>query len=200
MNQMAFKINVLGPEDAKRKSQAGFSEWKRLKERGEAEPEPVKKTKKARIDSKPKTKPGASKRRMMSEWEARGFVSRFLQYVAEGKTKDVRRVLGMGLDPNARNADGWTALMKAAEGGHMETAEFLIKMGAEVDARNHLGTTALNRAISGGHVDTVGMLLEHGADANARSGFGRSMLQSVRDSFEFGHPELEMVLRRYGAK
>ena len=39
---------------------------------------------------------------------------------------------------------GWTALMIACMGGHVECVRSLISRGAKVNAKNHLGETALD--------------------------------------------------------
>ena len=66
-------------------------------------------------------------------------------------------------------SDGWTALMHACQGGHVDTARLLIDSGADVNAkRTSDGLTALMAACQGGHVDTARLLIDSGADVNAK--------------------------------
>ena len=57
--------------------------------------------------------------------------------------QEVKRLLNEGADVNARNQDGWTSLMMAALGGHLEVAKLLIDKGADVNAKNNAQGTAL---------------------------------------------------------
>jgi len=71
-----------------------------------------------------------------------------------------------GVDINARNAYGWTALMHAARVGNEELVTLILNHGAEVDARSDDGWTALMRAAVKGHEGVLRILLAHGAQVN----------------------------------
>ena len=45
---------------------------------------------------------------------------------ALGELETVQSLVGKGIDVNAKDNNGETALMKASAGGHIETVEFLI--------------------------------------------------------------------------
>ena len=49
-----------------------------------------------------------------------------------GDAREIEEALRNGANANAKDNDGWTALMQAAVHGHTETAELLLKHGAEV--------------------------------------------------------------------
>lgn len=51
-------------------------------------------------------------------------------------------LLASGADPNARNNDGWTALIKASAAGHAEVVRRLLARGADMDVEDSLGRTA----------------------------------------------------------
>ncbi|PIE89361.1 MAG: hypothetical protein CR997_11575 [Acidobacteria bacterium] len=58
-----------------------------------------------------------------------------------GNTKLVAHCLSEGLDPNAADSMGFTALMIAAQNNHLETAKLLIEAGGRTDLKNHAGQT-----------------------------------------------------------
>ena len=73
--------------------------------------------------------------------------------------------------------DGWTALMKAANGGHFEVVkQLLVARGAEVNARNNAGWTALMKAAMEGHLALVKFLVAHGADIYIKNEEGDTAL------------------------
>ncbi len=65
-------------------------------------------------------------------------------YATEYGQTDVVRVLleKGGVDTNAKNANGMTALMKAYEGGHMDIVDMLLESGVDSNIRNQSGKTA----------------------------------------------------------
>ena len=64
------------------------------------------------------------------------------------------------LDVNAADADGWTALMRAAGRGHTDRVTALLAApGLDVNAADGDGWTALIWAANGGHAETVTALL-----------------------------------------
>jgi ankyrin repeat protein len=62
-----------------------------------------------------------------------------------GRTETVKQLLANGADPNATDAEGWSALQAAAENGHLEIVKLLVKAGAN---KNYVfsGKTALQFA------------------------------------------------------
>ena len=70
---------------------------------------------------------------------------------------------------------GQSALMLAAENGHIKMVERLIKAEANVNLRHKLGNTALTLAAQYGHSQIVQLLMDSGADANGID--GKSFLQ-----------------------
>lgn len=63
-----------------------------------------------------------------------------------GHTESVRVLLQAGADPNAKDENGWTALMHAARKGYVEIGRFLVENGADVTVRLADGNTALSWA------------------------------------------------------
>ena len=90
-----------------------------------------------------------------------------------------------GADLKSTNRYGGTALIPAAERGHVETVRTLIEAGVDVDHVNSLGWTALLEAIilgDGGaaHTQIVQMLVSAGARTNLADRDGVTPLGHAR--------------------
>src|SRR5947199_9807566 len=79
----------------------------------------------------------------------------------------VRALLQTGVDVNAAQVDGTTALHWAAFNDDAETLALLVRARANVNAVNRYGVPPLALACTNGNAATVKLLLEAGADANA---------------------------------
>ena len=69
-----------------------------------------------------------------------------IQVAGHGDTYAVQVLLSKGVDPNAKDRFGWTALMFAARDGHLPVIQILIEKGADPSAKNVAGETALDIA------------------------------------------------------
>src|SRR5712671_3141098 len=83
-----------------------------------------------------------------------------------GDKEALRTLLKQGVNINAAEADGTTALHWASYRDDVEAADLLIKAGAKVDAANDLGATPLWTASQNGSAAMVRRLLEAGANPN----------------------------------
>src|SRR5436190_1530732 len=63
----------------------------------------------------------------------------------------VRTLLKQGMDVNARQLDGTTALHWAARWNDLEMVDVLIRAGANVSTRNRIGSTAMMLACESGN-------------------------------------------------
>jgi len=72
------------------------------------------------------------------------------------------------------NKPGWTALIYAATNGHHGIVELLLENHAYIDAAPPNGVTALMMAARGGHLETVKLLLEEGADPTLKTDLGQT--------------------------
>jgi TonB family protein len=87
----------------------------------------------------------------------------------------VRVLLGKGVDVNAVNNFGNTALMIAASWGNSDLVRILLGSGADSSTSDKHGCRPLFRAAAHGHAEVVRILLSHGADVNAKCALGNSI-------------------------
>ena len=91
----------------------------------------------------------------------------------------LNRLIEAGVDINATNIYGETALMEAARYGRSVVANRLIEAGADVNATNIYAETVLMEAARDGFLDLVNILIEAGADVNATDRFGKTALMKA---------------------
>jgi ankyrin repeat protein len=108
----------------------------------------------------------------------------------------VRKLLGTGVDVNAAQVDGTTALHWAAYHDDVETVRLLVEAGANVNVVNRYGVPPLAQACTNGNDAIVKLLLEAGADANATMKGGESVLMLAARS---GNIEAVAALLTRGA-
>src|SRR6516164_5153427 len=89
-----------------------------------------------------------------------------LMAALSGDEKRVGQLLAGGADANHTDGNGWTALMRAAEGGHITIADRLLAAKAKVDHADNKGKTALMRAAENRRVAMVDQLIKYGANVN----------------------------------
>eukprot|EP00731_Ephydatia_muelleri_P021283 Em0013g1010a len=65
--------------------------------------------------------------------------------------------------------DGWTALMKAYDMGHMECVKMLLDKGSQINMKPKWGETELLKASEVGKVESVKLLLDGGAQVNVQN-------------------------------
>jgi len=78
----------------------------------------------------------------------------------------VQYLLGYGVQVDQTTPDGSTALICAADRGHLSVVECLLAHQAKVDHQYLWGNTALRHAAGGGHEAVVQCLLDHGAQVD----------------------------------
>ncbi|MCK7595372.1 ankyrin repeat domain-containing protein [Pseudomarimonas salicorniae] len=83
---------------------------------------------------------------------------------AQGDSAAVERLLLLGLEIDARDGKGATALLRACGGGHAACVGLLLQRGADSAVAADSGATCLSAAISMRHRSVVERLLDSGAD------------------------------------
>jgi ankyrin repeat protein len=117
-----------------------------------------------------------------------------LRSLEKGDVAAANRLLSSGVAVNARNKEGWTALILAAQRNLSDVAHTLITRGADVNARDKQGQTALMHAARKGHRQTVELLVTQGADVSAKDRASRTALMYAQDPPpvpEAGHEKSE---------
>jgi hemoglobin len=103
-------------------------------------------------------------------------------------------LIRLGADPDAREAEGHTALYRASTG---EVAGVLLAAGASVDvASGPTRGTALHQAARRGYVSVAQALLDHGATIDARDAKGQTPLRRAVNCRQL---QIVRLLLRHGA-
>ena len=124
-------------------------------------------------------------RRALAGWGAWAVATREVRLCEAAELRlmgELRALLAEGVDVNAADGNGWTALHLAAREGHVRAVHMLIEAGADVHATTDRGETPLHLAVHGrgqseaARLVTVERLVEAGADVNAADSDGRTVL------------------------
>jgi len=100
-----------------------------------------------------------------------------------------------GIDVNAKNTWGNTALLLASMSGQTEPVAMLLTYGADVNMKDINGYTALMWASMQGHTNLVAMLLEQpGIDVNAENDDGLTALHYASDN---GHTQIIKLFKQH---
>ncbi len=110
----------------------------------------------------------------------------------EGHLKTAEFLLNEGADVNAKNDEGNTALILAAQLNKKDIVELLLNKGADVHAANLKGYTALMLAASKGQGDVICPLVRKGADINAKDNEGNTALQYAT---QYNHNNVLQIFR-----
>ena len=113
-----------------------------------------------------------------------------------GQASAVNYLLDGGMDVNAKDAYGNTALIAAASNDQTEMVEALLARGANVNAANKKELTALMGAAVRGDYELVHRLIGAGADVNAKNNDGETALFMA---VQYGHYTAAKVLLNGGA-
>jgi len=108
-----------------------------------------------------------------------------LPFDHEWTAAEVRARIAAGARVNARDDDGWTPLMFAAEHSDVEAVTALLEAGATVNARSAFGWTALmSAALYNTDPQVIARLVEAGASVNvmAEDGSTPLILATYNDS------------------
>jgi hypothetical protein len=121
-------------------------------------------------------------------WRTKPGMNRFMQAAGIGDLKQLESEYDAGIDINASDETGWTALMLASAMCQESAVRRLLDWGAKPNLKDKNGDTALIGASSAFCVDDKSrkaqakiarMLLDQGADANAQDFTGQTALMAV---------------------
>src|SRR4051812_40748691 len=104
---------------------------------------------------------------------------RLVEAVKSRNTEAIRSLLRGGVDVNAPQPDGATALHWAAHNDDQAAADLLIRAGANLNATNELGATPLWIAAAQGSAVMVATLLQAGANPNVALDEGETPLMAA---------------------
>ncbi|MEF3083496.1 ankyrin repeat domain-containing protein [Luteimonas sp. SMYT11W] len=85
-----------------------------------------------------------------------------------GDAEAVRRLLDLGFPVDTVDAQGCTALLRAAGGGHRDVVELLLSRDADAARAAQSGATPLSAAVSMRHAEVVDRLLTSGVSLDQR--------------------------------
>lgn len=88
--------------------------------------------------------------------------------IRQGDVEAVRRHLRSGVDINALDRYGQTALMLAVHRGHGEIVQLLVEHGADLNVTAKYNLSALMLAVVAGHENIARLLARAGADLSIK--------------------------------
>ena len=97
-----------------------------------------------------------------------------------GDEKMVREILSTGIDTNARDTLGATALHGAMFQQNITVIRLLLEHGFDPNAKNNHGYTPLHNAVTANNLEAARLLLQHGADKRIRCLQGHTPLDKAR--------------------
>ena len=125
--------------------------------------------------------------------------AKLIQAVKDGDLQTVQDLLTSGVEGNAKDYDGKTALGWAAYKGHTEIVKLLLEKGADVNAKTNKGITALMLAAEQNHMEITKILLAKDTDINAKTtDNGQTALMTA--ATKSGHTAIVGLLLENGAE
>lgn len=120
----------------------------------------------------------------------------FISRAKQGDAEIMEIFLVAGINPDAKDNNGRTALMWASVNGHAAAANILLNRGADANAVDNAGMTPLMGAASAGRTEIVSLLLEKGANMNST---GRDGMTALLHASSGGYTEILNILMDRGA-
>ncbi len=117
---------------------------------------------------------------------------------SHGDAAAMKRLLDAGLDPNARDAAGYTPLIAAARAGNVSMVRLLTSRGADPNLPDAAvnSWTPLLHAVHKDQARSIAALLDAGANANGADSYGQSPLMMAAG---YGYTDIVKILLARGA-
>lgn len=118
-------------------------------------------------------------------WSPENQAKAFLNAVSATRLARVRQLLTLGVDPNAADPWGRTALHLAVryaynvEGDALAIVQALLAAGADLHAADQEGFTALKHAAVYGYPELLRFLIAEGAEVNHRTPEGQTAIGMI---------------------
>ena len=120
------------------------------------------------------------------------------QAAIKGKTEEVKKLVALGIEIDAKDYSGWTALHEACGNNRTEIAKILLEANADVQKRSQNGTTPLHDAAANCNEKLIKLLLRYGADPDAKNDNNQTTYDVVNDDVLGKYKELvKKVLYKY---
>ncbi|XP_054161431.1 GA-binding protein subunit beta-1-like [Oppia nitens] len=120
---------------------------------------------------------------------------KLLEASRNGETDEVKALMQSGA-PFSTDWLGTSPLHFAAQFGHIETAEVLLRAGISRDARTKVDRTPLHLCAQEGHLTIVSLLIMHGSDVDAKD---MLRMTPLHWAVERGHTDVVDCLLSNGA-
>jgi ankyrin repeat protein len=120
----------------------------------------------------------------------------FVEHVRTGDPLVIDLLLAAGMDPDERDANGVTPLMRFVMEGNDDAVQRLLAKDADVNAKDITGATALMAAAGYGRTAIVQLLLDRGAQVNASGNEGDTALMQAALN---GHAAIVRLLLDHSA-
>lgn len=140
--------------------------------------------------------PQSEEQESPTDLEIQRRIKELLGAAGRGDADAVREILRQGVNIDAYDRSGLTALHWAAGNGHEKVVELLLDEGADVDARDQDSSTALHGAARAGYLEVVKVLLKKVKHVNATKEFGSTALHVAAEE---NHGEIVRELLAHGA-
>lgn len=113
------------------------------------------------------------------------------QAVEQNNNKGVQQLIEEGVDVNAQDGEGRTALMIATYGNHVDVAKQLIDAGADVNIRDNMKNSPFLYAGAEGYMEMLKLTIAGGADPSIVNRYGGTALIPAA---ERGHVDIVKLL------
>lgn len=118
----------------------------------------------------------------------------FFEAADKGDLRQIEALIASGVDVNAKDDNGITALMRAAWQGHDKVIDLLLSHKAALDAKDGFGWTAMMHAAQYNQMGATSQLLASGANAGLKNNDGETAFEIA---YFNGHVELANSIRRH---